>query len=200
MKGCPWNTYLGKHRKLYIPHGSDESSHFLSPYWWFVILYIPHGSDESIFQWLKLLLLFSFISHMVQMKGKKWKLLIFIQLALYPTWFRWKVKSHLNSFLQFLLYIPHGSDESFSVLSDFKTLTTFISHMVQMKDLILPCLKHSCITLYPTWFRWKNSLRRRYGRLCYILYIPHGSDERRQATPFRPNHRSLYPTWFRWKL
>ena len=58
------------------------------------------------------------------------------ETALYPTWFRWKrllktlmtsllcsfishmvqmkvVKSHLNSFLQFLLYIPHGSDESF---------------------------------------------------------------------------------------
>jgi len=54
----------------------------------------------------------------------------------------------------FLLYIPHGSDES--ALCSFTTipLSSFISHMVQMKA-------EACCA-----FSSK-----------YSLYIPHGSDE-----------------------
>ena len=78
-----------------------------------------------------------------------------IREALYPTWFRWKFisntsvpvlfllyiphgsdesKSHLNTFLQYLrLYIPHGSDESFTYQEFMRLTNSFISHMVQMK-------------------------------------------------------------------
>ena len=75
---------------------------------------------------------------------------------------------------------------------------SFISHMVQMKDiggalmwpigfsLYIPHgsderfksdkRKRTDIPLYPTWFRWK---RKRCGgeNQCHMLYIPHGSDE-----------------------
>ena len=33
-----------------------------------------------------------------------------------------------------VLYIPHGSDESFEIESIRKEIANFISHMVQMKD------------------------------------------------------------------
>jgi len=55
---------------LYIPHGSDESFLSLDVKSSESELYIPHGSDESVLwataSWYSC---YSFISHMVQMKG-----------------------------------------------------------------------------------------------------------------------------------
>ncbi len=98
-----------------------------------------------------------FISHMVQMKGDtkgaerwsqitlyptwfRWKSCCpagaeYFTPSLYPTWFRWKLSrrwmtvDHIWS-----LYIPHGSDESFNILSCLSVIFLFISHMVQMKE------------------------------------------------------------------
>ena len=56
--------------------------------------------------------------------------------------------------IPYLLYIPHGSDESASLIAFAKLSKSFISHMVQMKD--------------------KNE-NKKGGK--EILYIPHGSDE-----------------------
>jgi len=55
---------------LYIPHGSDERGIWKGKKGSLPNLYIPHGSDES----QKLLdtyevIIYSFISHMVQMKA-----------------------------------------------------------------------------------------------------------------------------------
>jgi len=53
-----------------------------------------------------------------------------------------------------VLYIPHGSDESYYDKFLLYFFLGFISHMVQMKDTIV--INKSC--------HWQ-------------LYIPHGSDE-----------------------
>jgi len=160
-------------------------------------LYIPHGSDESTNKSFSFFDCDAFISHMVQMKAFYTFVLQSKHLSLYPTWFRWKwltgraradaiafishmvqMKDRWKKFqqiLQYQLYIPHGSDESlndsfseFSLRSLYPTwfrwkvirwfvirwFQLFISHMVQMKG-------------------WGHS---RMFRL-YTLYIPHGSDE-----------------------
>ena len=56
-------------------------------------------------------------------------------------------------------------------------LTTFISHMVQMKVRSFKSYQAFSSALYPTWFRWKVAVE---GSRIYNvrLYIPHGSDER----------------------
>jgi len=54
-------------------------------------------------------------------------------IALYPTWFRWKLSWEMPDTSNILLYIPHGSDERCPLLSILAYPTTFISHMVQMK-------------------------------------------------------------------
>jgi len=53
--------------------------------------------------------------------------------ALYPTWFRWNIIPIYNRRKPFLLYIPHGSDETHGVTPEEFINFTFISHMVQMK-------------------------------------------------------------------
>ena len=53
----------------------------------------------------------------------------------------------------------------------------FISHMVQMKVIIYLNLGRLETPLYPTWFRWKYK-NYKYFHPKFILYIPHGSDER----------------------
>jgi len=55
---------------LYIPHGSDERKMMSFPFGSERKLYIPHGSDESASFTDFAKLSTSFISHMVQMKGK----------------------------------------------------------------------------------------------------------------------------------
>ena len=118
---------------LYIPHGSDERLSLPLASVATNSLYIPHGSDES--------------ENNRKSNQVSW--------TLYPTWFRWKLKtaslikkslklyiphgSDESLILNFLkralyqLYIPHGSDESVEVWVTSSTSTTFISHMVQMK-------------------------------------------------------------------
>ncbi len=142
-------------------------------------------------------------------------------IALYPTWFRWNYTWPYILYAQWILYIPHGSDETHTNKQTDKRNKTFISHMVQMK---LP---------YPIPYPIKA-----------LLYIPHGSDETQAsrlgaltslafishmvqmkhiypatATPctitfishmvqMKHIHLSysllcvwsLYPTWFRWNL
>ena len=163
---------------LYIPHGSDERLlHLLIllillptlyPTWFRwkqsmlpVIkkidkLYIPHGSDESIKKIVKKISLKNlYIPHGSDERN-------FIKIMfLFKKW----------------LYIPHGSDESWVLSFNFLVSKGFISHMVQMKVLLLCLFLAHLLPLYPTWFRWKSS----WCHLCtciYCLYIPHGSDER----------------------
>ena len=95
--------------KLYIPHGSDESSFAIPlhrPVVFFIshmvqmkvisfvffsvqtVLYIPHGSDESFLYFLFNPLQNIFISHMVQMKAMNILIIYDTKIPLYPTWFR----------------------------------------------------------------------------------------------------------------
>ena len=142
-----------------------------------------------------------FISHMVQMKVLMLMITNWKACSLYPTWFRWKLpvplvaiayapclyiphgsdESNLWNFRiynQMLLYIPHGSDERVAWHAKVAAMQNFISHMVQMKAKTQKSGSKSCVTLYPTWFRWKSFY---FYALCWwgsSLYIPHGSDER----------------------
>ena len=98
--------------KIYIPHGSDETSSFfhqldivqtyLYPTWfrwnlaadrkrWITqkSIYIPHGSDETLINYSSWKIPFLFISHMVQMKQTTIRTNISLFWHLYPTWFRW---------------------------------------------------------------------------------------------------------------
>ena len=120
----------------------------------------------------------SFISHMVQMKVKKIYTISEFETALYPTWFRWKIKCPLFIKKTKKLYIPHGSDESFELVIVCNcSCVSFISHMVQMKVFLSTLISEKSLTLYPTWFRWKFSCPRSFPKNPW-LYIPHGSDER----------------------
>ena len=125
--------------------------------------------------------------------------------------------------LQPILYIPHGSDESWLFSSSILSkICFFISHMVQMKVFHLPKFRLPFLPLYPTWFRWKRPWNHKPCRKD-TLYIPHGSDERTMKLYELDNHKllyiphgsderskkfwvskrrlnTLYPTWFRWKL
>jgi len=51
------------------------------------------------------------------------------------------------------LYIPHGSDESLLGVVCALAFITFISHMVQMKEVRQVTLFRPNRPLYPTWFR-----------------------------------------------
>ena len=54
-------------------------------------------------------------------------------------------------------------------------------------------------SLYPTWFRWKIMKLHELDSHS-LLYIPHGSDERKSRYYTVSAKNALYPTWFRWKL
>ncbi len=95
-----------------------------------------------------------FISHMVQMKQTKAASAISILQSLYPTWFRWNVGSLILRSIPFVLYIPHGSDETNCGFSISCVNLSFISHMVQMKQHSLQNPYLTVFPLYPTWFRW----------------------------------------------
>ena len=75
-----------------------------------------------------------------------------------------------------MLYIPHGSDNTYDEEDIKKDMPNFISHMVQIirfKDLSFPL----------------GDAR---------LYIPHGSDNTGMwSKKARPLLTTLYPTWFR---
>ena len=74
-----------------------------------------------------------FISHMVQMKDYYLWQKERDSYALYPTWFRWKMRYANEVPHDDDLYIPHGSDESWKTNHMKSPLIYFISHMVQMK-------------------------------------------------------------------
>ena len=98
--------------------------------------------------------------------------------SLYPTWFRWKRLTSSASLNRFLLYIPHGSDESNEGVYRYDiSLLLYIPHGSDESPCCCYAIYVSRNTLYPTWFRWKS--------------LPLAS----VAT----NSRTLYPTWFRWK-
>ena len=165
-------------------------------------LYIPHGSDETKVNDSQLKKWFNFISHMVQMKLAIVTTEFGTYKALYPTWFRWNHEFGNRTSVYSVLYIPHGSDETYPLFSPIIDEHTFISHMVQMKPspLPLPCglivvfISHmvqmkleknkknstnsKSANLYPTWFRWNQLLPQHH------LF----------------GHFYLYPTWFRWNL
>ena len=120
-----------------------------------------------------------FISHMVQMKEKDALQLEDCGRALYPTWFRWKVK--LFSWMKkgVFRFISHMVQMKAKTLQKKLHLTeTFISHMVQMKENYLFFIQEKKQPLYPTWFRWKKI----FTKLGQWL------------------KKTLYPTWFRWKF
>jgi len=122
------------------------------------------------------------------------------------------------------LYIPHGSDERWGVPVEVtKSPSTFISHMVQMKDKlhqkVVPALYQSVFISHmvqmkdmifadlPYFLQDFISHMVQMKGYCdfvsclkFVLYIPHGSDER--SSPLISmgyNELPLYPTWFRWK-
>ena len=166
---------------LYIPHGSDERSSYIHKSNLSKELYIPHGSDEraQLLRIYKQYLIF--ISHMVQMKVNtlitiicswhltlyptwfRWKQNINTSVlknapTLYPTWFRWKKGGQYGKSSRKSLYIPHGSDERLLILLFLIFAPIFISHMVQMKEELQESIKMRLDeTLYPTWFRWKET-------------------------------------------
>ena len=70
-----------------------------------------------------------FISHMVQMKLNSMSSGKTLKHYLYPTWFRWNIfKSALLSVF-LLIYIPHGSDETFYLSAlQKRDLSIYIPH------------------------------------------------------------------------
>jgi len=164
--------------RVYIPHGSDESSRLQSS-GHNILVYIPHGSDER---------------HIV-------KILIYqMWNSLYPTWFRWKEASSLLNAamaLQFishmvqmkacfcyglpsppLVYIPHGSDErNTNKNKHVILLILFISHMVQMKVSLLQKKRHGELKFISHMVQMKGKRLWCCWHFTCLVYIPHGSDE-----------------------
>ena len=144
---------------------------------------------------------FIFISHMVQMKLPYQRSTGSSELNLYPTWFRWNI-----------LEIWYGR-RYLTYLYPTWFRWNFITKLFMSTDTPY---------LYPTWFRWNAMLNFTYDwNSC--IYIPHGSDEtfpsaletgiafaafishmvqmkRGAAGTVRVRVLHLYPTWFRWNL
>ena len=161
-------------------------------------LYIPHGSDERWEYHRHMIILGSFISHMVQMKESSVQVPNIRAFTLYPTWFRWKDNKIWKCAAPRSLYIPHGSDESASSSSFSPQSSTFISHMVQMKESYSDHLIILMISLYPTWFRWKTP--EKYISLIKEAFISHMVQMKVYKTSSTAHQVcTLYPTWFRWK-
>ena len=77
-----------------------------------------------------------------------------------------------------VLYIPHGSDERLQTKIIQYKRTLFISHMVQMKVLLLD-VKSSEKRLYIPHGSDESFFSVIYQKIKFFLYIPHGSDERK---------------------
>ena len=116
------------------------------------------------------------ISHMVQMKPERF----------------------VSTFPLFVLYIPHGSDETFGCKLGCNLCPNFISHMVQMKLEGVLWRMRGQLALYPTWFRWNKAV----SYICntwpenfisHMVQMKQGNDGKCGQPPL-----SLYPTWFRW--
>jgi len=75
-----------------------------------------------------------------------------------------------------VLYIPHGSDERFRKIEITKTCEFFISHMVQMKEVIIR-KKLTEEGLYIPHGSDESEPLLDDKVILTVLYIPHGSDE-----------------------
>ena len=76
----------------------------------------------------------------------------------------------------FVLYIPHGSDNTNTIKVRGTSVQSFISHMVQI------ILSYAADRVH----------------FVIALYIPHGSDNTKAEQALHEgNFESLYPTWFR---
>ena len=171
IKGPPKPTLYPTWFRWKISYPRSDSQHLnaLYPTWfrWKVELFLEEIE------------IFSFISHMVQMKGRR-------KETMYECW------NHL--------YIPHGSDERQHKKDNRKALfmslypTWFrwkVTSAIQITMLIS--------SLYPTWFRWKVD-KNKHSDEDNKLYIPHGSDESKKINELDTlRWNTLYPTWFRWK-
>ena len=115
---------------LYIPHGSDERQHkkdnrkalFMSLYpTWF--RWKAYFLCYFFYHWLTLYpTWFRWKVGGENNEVRKWN-------TLYPTWFRWKRLRHIVRNSEDLLYIPHGSDESYiSITTDDKSTRLYIPH------------------------------------------------------------------------
>ena len=145
----------------------------------FSALYIPHGSDERHSRfWRRKALESLYIPHGSDESCRSLYREHPKPVTLYPTWFRWKWQK-----------------EDFSACTIY-----FISHMVQMKAILLKSRRLRSSTLYPTWFRWKQNT---CFRICPSMYnfISHMVQMKAvKRETFRRLQKALYPTWFRWKL
>jgi len=140
----------------------------------------------------------SFISHMVQMKAETQSTKHIACAIFISHMVQMKGWNHFSSYcIKDKLYIPHGSDESFTDTETVCSCNSFISHMVQMKA--GPMEQRGAVGVYfiSHMVQMKATILS-YTRSCKSLYIPHGSDERISLTSF-PNILpfTLYPTWFR---
>ncbi len=133
------------------------------------MLYIPHGSDERLrYTQVWRCRMWLYIPHGSD-ESEKWTS-------------RWSCA--------YKLYIPHGSDESslFSIFSP--PVFHFISHMVQMKEIIAA---HACSVgsgLYIPHGSDESEMWRRQRRCkSRNLYIPHGSDESTLSLDMPTLHR-----------
>ena len=145
---------LGSRHIFYIPYGSDKTNSGTTTTPPLYQFYIPYGSDKTFLKYFLILLVFSFISHMVQIKH---------------------TLKRAEETARFAFYIPYGSDKTQARLQNILLCTGFISHMVQIKrgNLVLRPSSHtsfishmvqikqirSCLhlavqtLLYPIWFR-----------------------------------------------
>jgi len=197
-----WTKFRGVGRggseELYIPHGSDEPLTF-----WFCQLHLNYFISHMVQMNLIPLAHLSkvpvnFISHMVQMNPIWQTWYVNMPAALYPTWFRWTSFHKISCPLDFVLYIPHGSDEPKGVEHERHERSDFISHMVQMNLIFLLSITELQNSLYPTWFRWTQSLLGRLNKNKRPLYPTWFRWTDYRIFVFWNFKKSLYPTWFRW--
>ena len=121
--------------------------------------------------------------------------------TLYPTWFRWKFPivegaAHvLPSFISHMVQM-----KELFLCGIFHAHHYFISHMVQMKVAVLKFINsYETLTLYPTWFRWKSRIKLK-NSCPSITFISHMVQMKASTVPTDSlSVPSLYPTWFRWK-
>jgi len=124
-----------------------------------------------------------------------------VMCALYPTWFRWKIIKSESPSKDSYLYIPHGSDERGFIRPVIEGYLFFISHMVQMKELLLIVLLLEELVFISHMVQMKAPLSVVVDGLLYIPFISHMVQMKGLKVLFYLEVlTSLYPTWFRWKL
>jgi len=162
-----------------------------------------------------------FISHMVQMKGAMGEEIDPRGCTLYPTWFRWKGRNPKDITTPEFLYIPHGSDESFTQQFALVVFHALYPTWFRWKCSNVSRHERASLPLYPTWFRWKvhcnassnpsasfisHMVQMKENFINYItrehkFFISHMVQMKVYSFCYSVlNHLiTLYPTWFRWK-